>query len=329
MSPRQRKLLPWIALFVIYIVWGSTYLAIRVVVREVPPMAAASLRFMASGLIMGLLALRVDRGQGRPTLRQVLDYSAIGVLLLAGGNGLVMWAETRISSGVASLVVATVPLWLTFFDGLRPGGKPWTTRVWVGTAIGLLGVALVARPGGAGVSAGHWPAILGLEGATLCWTAGALYSQSVRRRLPLFTAAAIEMIAGSAVLLGESRLMGEDLAAFRTASSHVWMGVGYLIVFGSLVGFTAFAYCLNELPASTVGTYAYVNPMVAVTLGRVFLGEPLSAGIVGGAALILVAVVLSTTGRAAPRPAPAVPAPQPPAPMAGAPADAGVEARTA
>jgi drug/metabolite transporter (DMT)-like permease len=316
MSPRQRKLLPWIALFVIYVVWGSTYLAIRIVVREVPPMAAASLRFLAAGLVMGALALRVDRGQDRPTPRQIVDYAVIGLLLLAGGNGLVMWAETRISSGVASLVVATVPLWLTFFDGLRPGGKAWTTRVWIGTAVGLLGVALVARPGGAGVAAGHWPAIVGLEGATLAWTAGALYSQSVRRRLPLFTASAVEMLAGSAALLVESRFMGEDLGLFRAASAHAWLGILYLAIFGSLVGFTAFAYCLNELPASTVGTYAYVNPMVAVTLGSVFLGEPLSAGIVGGAALILLAVVLSTTGRApaasaAPERA-AEPAPVPP-----------------
>lgn len=307
MSPRHRKLLPWIALFVIYVVWGSTYMAIRIVVREVPPMAAASLRFMVAGLVMAALAARVDRGQGRPTRRQLLDYAVIGVLLLAGGNGLVMWAETRIASGVASLVVATVPLWLTFFDGLRPGGRAWTTRVWLGTAVGLLGVAFVARPGADGVSAGHWPAILGLEGATLAWTAGALYSQSVRRRLPLFTASAVEMIAGSIVLLGESRLMGEDLTLFRTASSNVWLGLLYLAVFGSLVGFTAFAYALNELPASTVGTYAYVNPVVAVALGRIFLGEPLSPGIVAGAALILMAVVLSTSQRP---PAPSAPEPE-------------------
>jgi drug/metabolite transporter (DMT)-like permease len=306
MSPRQRRLLPWIALFVIYVVWGSTYMAIRIVVREVPPMAAASLRFLIAGLVMAALAARSDRGQGRPTARQWVDYAVIGVLLLAGGNGLVMWAETRIASGVASLVVATVPLWLVFFDGLRPGGRPWTTRVWVGTAVGLLGVALVARPGGSGVGAGHWPAILALEGATLAWTAGALYSQSIKRKLPLFTASAVEMLAGSVVLFAESRLMGEDLGLFRTASSDAWLGILYLTVFGSLVGFTAFAYCLNELPASTVGTYAYVNPVVAVALGAVFLGEPLSAGIVGGAALILVAVVLSTTGRRA-----AVPPPDP------------------
>ena len=320
MSPRHRKLLPWIALFVIYVVWGSTYLAIRIVVREVPPMAAASLRFLAAGLVMGLLALRLDRGQGRPTARQLLDYAVIGVLLLAGGNGLVMWAETRISSGVASLIVATVPLWLTFFDGLRPGGKAWTTRVWIGTAVGLLGVALVARAGGGGVGPGHWGAILALEGATLCWTAGALYSQSVRRRLPLFTASAVEMVAGSAVLLAESRFMGEDLARFRAASTDAWLGLLYLAVFGSLVGFTAFAYCLNELPASTVGTYAYVNPMVAVTLGSAFLGEPLSAGIVGGAVLILLAVVLTTTNRAPAASGPAQRTPRPaPVPDGAAP----------
>jgi drug/metabolite transporter (DMT)-like permease len=307
MSPRHRRLLPWIALFVIYVVWGSTYMAIRIVVREVPPMASASLRFMAAGLVMAALAARVDRGQDRPTRRQLLDYAVIGVLLLAGGNGLVMWAETRIASGVASLIVATVPLWLTFFDGLRPGGRPWTTRVWIGTAVGLLGVGLVARPGGSGVSSGHWPAILALEGATLAWTAGALYSQSVRRRLPLFTASAVEMVAGSVILFAESRFMGEDLALFRTASSHAWLGLLYLAVFGSLVGFTAFAYALNELPASTVGTYAYVNPVVAVALGWIFLGEPLSAGVVGGAVLILMAVVLSTSRRP---PAPSAPEPE-------------------
>jgi drug/metabolite transporter (DMT)-like permease len=307
MSPRHRKLLPWIALFVIYVVWGSTYMAIRIVVREVPPMAAASLRFLVAGLVMAALAAWRDRGQDRPRLRQWVDYSVIGVLLLAGGNGLVMWAETRIPSGIASLIVATVPLWVTFFDGLRPGGNRWTARVWLGTLVGLAGVVLVARPGGA-MAPGHWPAIIGLEGATLAWTAGALYSQSVRRRLPLFTASAVEMIAGSAALLVESRLMGEDLGLFRAASSHAWLGLLYLAVFGSLVGFTAFAYCLNELPASTVSTYAYVNPVVAVALGSLFLGETLSAGIVGGAALILVAVVLSTTRRPSP---PSAPAPEP------------------
>lgn len=296
MSPERRRLLPWLALGVIYVVWGSTYMAIKVVVQEMPPFAAAGMRFLSAGLVMGLLALRADRGRPRPTPRQWLDYSVIGVLLLAFGNALVMWSEKRIPSGIASLIVATVPLWLTFLDGLRPGGQPWTTRVWTGTLVGLVGVSLVARPEG-GVAAGHWPGILALLAASLSWTIGALYTQALPTRLPVFTASAIEMLAGSVVLFAESRLLGEDLSLFGGASPAAWAALAYLAVFGSLVGFTAFAFCLNELPASTVGTYAYVNPVVAVALGAIFLGEPLSAGLLAGGALILVAVVLTTRAR--------------------------------
>jgi drug/metabolite transporter (DMT)-like permease len=306
LSPRHRRLLPWIALFVIYVVWGSTYMAIRIAVRELPPMAAACLRFLVAGVVMAAIAAVVHRPRRWPSPRQWLDYSLIGILFLGLGNAFVMWSETRIPSGIAALIVATVPLWLTLFDGLRPGGQPWTVRAWLGTLIGLLGAALVARPQG-GVAAGHWPGIVALEVATISWAIGALYSQSVRDRLPLFTAAAVEMLAGSAVLFGESRLMGDDWGRLAQASSSAWLGMLYLVVFGSLVGFTAFAYCLNELPATTVGTYAYVNPVVAVALGAIFLHEPLSPGLLGGAALILVAVVLTTTARMrrAPRQAPA------------------------
>jgi drug/metabolite transporter (DMT)-like permease len=258
-------------------------------------MAAAALRFFTAGLVMTAVAAVADRRHGRPGRRQLLDYALIGVLLLAGGNALVMWAEQRIHSGIAALIVATVPLWLTLLDGLRPGGQRWSTRVWLGTLIGLAGVVLVARPRG-GVEAGHWPAIVGLQLAALVWTVGSLYAQSVPRRLPLFTAAAVEMVAGSLVLFAESRVAGEDLSAFGSASGGAWLALGYLAVFGSLVGFTAFAYCLNELPASTVGTYAYVNPVVAVALGALFLDEPITAGLLVGGALIVGAVILTTTG---------------------------------
>jgi len=128
------------------------------------------------------------------------------------------------------------------------------------------------------MEAGHWPAIALLMVASIAWSIGSLYSQSVPSRLPLFSAAAVEMIAGALVLAAESRLMREDLGRFASASSPAWWALAYLAVFGSLVGFTAFAFCLNELPASTVGTYAYVNPVVAVLLGSLFLGEPVSAG---------------------------------------------------
>jgi drug/metabolite transporter (DMT)-like permease len=245
---------------------------------------------------MGLVALWVDRAHGWPSRRQLLEYSVIGVLLLGLGNGFVMWAEKTIPSGIAALIVATVPLWLTLLDGLRPGGEPWTSRIWLGTLVGLAGVALVARPEG-GVQPGHWPGIIGLLVASISWAIGSLYTKAVPKKLPLFSAAAVEMIAGGAALLAQSWLLGEDLGSVWTASSRAWGALGYLFVFGSLVGFTAFAYCLNELPATTVGTYAYVNPVVAVALGALVLDEPLSAGLLAGAALIIVAVVLTTMRR--------------------------------
>lgn len=295
-AARPRRLLPWLALLVVWVVWGSTYLAMRIVVHEMPPLAAAATRFLAAGAIMAAVALVVDRRHGWPTRRQWIDYSLIGVLLLSVGNSLVMWAEKTVPSGIAALIVATVPVWILLLDGLRPGGQPWTARVWVGTVVGLAGVALVARPEGE-VSAGHGLSILGLQVACLSWTVGSLYAQQVPRRLPLATAAAIEMLAGSAVIFAASRLFGEDWSRLPAASARAWGGVGYLVVFGSLVGFTAFAYCLNELPATTVGTYAYVNPVVAVVLGALVLDEPLTAGLLAGGLLILASVALTTLRR--------------------------------
>jgi drug/metabolite transporter (DMT)-like permease len=177
--------------------------------------------------------------------------------------------------------------------------------VWAGTLIGLAGVVLVARPSG-GIEPGHWPAILALQCATLAWTAGTLYAQGVPSRLPLSTAAAVEMIAGAIALFGISGVTGEDWARFASAGQASWIGLAYLIVFGSIVGFTAFAYCINELPASTVGTYAYVNPVVAVILGAVFLDEKLTPGLLSGGALILVAVLFTTLGKKKAVPAPPV-----------------------
>jgi len=291
-----RRALPHLALGVVWVVWGSTYLGMRVVVAEMPPLVAAGARFAAAGLVMALVAGVVDRGHGRPGRRQLLDYAFVGILLLSVGNGLVMWAERTVPSGIAALIVATVSVWFVLLDGLRPGGQPWTVRVWLGTIVGLVGVSLVARPEG-DVAAEHWLAILALQAACLAWAVGSLYAQSVPKRLPLATAAAVEMLVAAVVLLLASRLLGEDLSSLAAASPRAWGGLAYLAVFGSLVGFTAFAYCLNELPASTVSTYAYVNPAVAVTLGALVLDEPLTAGLLTGGALIIVAVILTTLRR--------------------------------
>ncbi len=288
----RRRLLPLLALGIVYVVWGSTYLAIRVVVQHVPPMAAACLRFTGAGLVMAVIAARADRAW--PTPRQVLDYAVVGTLLLAGANGLVMWAEQRIPSGIAALIIATLPLWLVLLDGLRPGGQPWTPRVWAGSLLGFTGVTLVARPSG-GFGQGHLAGVGALLAATVIWSVGSLYAQSIRSRAPVLTVAAIEMLAAGPVLALESWLSGEPLGRFAAAPAAAWLGLLYLAVFGSLVAFTAFAYCLHELPASTVGTYAYVNPVVAVALGHLVLDEPLSTGLLSGAVLVLAGVVLTTT----------------------------------
>lgn len=293
-SPRAgSRLAAWVCLFVVYVVWGTTYLAIRVVVLEMPPFLAAAARFFTAALVIGLLAFLFERSNGWPTRRQWLDYSLAGLLFLAGGNAAVMWAETRVGSGIAALTVATTPLWLTFLDGLRRGGERWTLRVWIGVAVGLLGVALIARPHES-AGAGHWTGIAALVAGALVWSLGALHVKSVTHQLGTFSATAVEMLAGSAGLLLESRLVGEDVAAMSHASNQAWLGLLYLIVFGAIVGFTAFAYAIHELPASTVGTYAYVNPVVAVFLGWWLLNEPLSAYTIAGAAVIIVAVIVVT-----------------------------------
>ena len=217
------------------------------------------------------------------------------MLLLSVGNSLVMWSERTVPSGIAALIVATVPVWILLLDGLRPGGRPWTARVWVGTAIGLAGVVLVARPEG-DVDAAHWLAIVALQVACLSWTIGSLYAQSVREAAARSPRPPPSRCwpAGALILVG-SRARRRGLVTAGRGVARAWGALVYLVVFGSLVGFTAFAYCLNELPASTVGTYAYVNPVVAVRPRR---ARPARAAHArprsGGGALIVLSVVLTT-----------------------------------
>lgn len=302
MKPTQSSLVPWLALLTIYLVWGSTYLAIRIVVQDMPPFAAAALRFLLAGALMALAAARFDRAHGLPDRRQWLDYGLVGLLLLAVGNGLVMWAERTVPSGIAALVVATVPLWLTLMEGLLSRGASWSARAWLGVTIGLVGVALVAEPGGADFAA-QWPGILALQVASLSWCAGSLYVKRVPKKLPVVSASAVQMLVGGVALVCESLLKGEDWSGLAAAPPAAWGGLLYLVVAGSLVGFTAFAYCLTVMPASVVGTYAYVNPVVAVALGWLILDEPLTRGVLWGGALIVIAVVLATTGNRSPQPA--------------------------
>jgi len=287
----------WTALWLVYVVWGSTYLAIAYVVDTVPPLVGMGLRFGTASLLMGTyVAVRRGRSALRVTPRQVRSAAVIGLLLLLGGNGLVAVAEAaELPSGLAALLVAVIPLWVVLLRWLADD-RPSALTV-VGVALGFVGLAVLLLPGARpdDVAAGAVATVL--LGALL-WSIGSFFA--TRTELPHdgLTTTAIEMAAGSVGLLTVGLLRGErlDVAAVSTSS---WVGLAYLVVFGSLVAFTAYAWLLTAAPVSQVATYAYVNPVVAVALGAVLRDEDVTAvTLVGGAITVLaVAVVVREEGR--------------------------------
>lgn len=278
----------WIALAIVYVVWGSTYFAIALVVQTMPPLLTAGVRFLSAGVILAAFIAIHDRAQLRVTRRQLAGASLVGVLLLAGGNGLVSLGERTVPSGLAALIVASIPLWvvvLRLVAGERVGRD-----IVFGVTVGLFGVAVLVVPGG--VSGQTEPiGLLMLVGATLFWATGSFISPRLGMPRSAWASTAYQMIAAGLLLLvvgsalGETRLV--DLARFSSASL---LGLAYLIVFGSLVAFSAYTWLLQNAPVSLVATYAYVNPVIAVFLGTLFLAEPMTPTMIVGAALILAAV---------------------------------------
>lgn len=283
-----------VAFATLYVIWGSTYLAIRMAVVTWPPLALAAVRFTLAGA--ALYTVLRARGAPAPSRREWGGAVVVGTLLLGGGNGLVCWAEQWVPSGEAALIVASVPLWMTALPWmLRRAPMPHPLAL-AGIALGLGGVALLVGGGDprahAGVSAGAL--ILGriaLLLASLSWSVGSLLS----RRVPLprqpAMASALEMLAAGPVIALGAGLKGEwghfHLVAVTTAG---WTALIYLIVFGSFAGFGSYVYLLKHTSAARASTYAFVNPLVAVILGTLIAHEPLGARTVGAAALIVAAV---------------------------------------
>ena len=259
----------WSALWAVYIVWGSTYLAIRVADRTLPPFLMAGARFILAGALMyGWAVWRGQTRYERPTRSNWVAATIVGGALLLGGNGAVVWAEQRIDSGLTALIVATVPLWLALLGRLVFGQHlSWTAIA--GLALGFGGLAVLVNPSGSHFSGVGVGAVVF---ASFSWAAGSLYS----RRAPLhprpFVATGMEMIAGGILLTIAGLIAGETghvhLAHVGLNPALSW---GYLVVFGSLVGFTAYVWLLRVAPTSLVGTYAYVNPVIAVFLGWALL----------------------------------------------------------
>jgi len=278
----------WIALAIVYVVWGSTYFAIALVVQTMPPLLTAGVRFLSAGLILAAFIAVRDRAQLRVTRRQLAGAALVGVLLLAGANGLVNLGERTVPSGLAALIVASIPLWvvvLRLVAGERVG-----LGVVGGVTVGLIGVAILVVPGG--ISGQTDPTgLLMLLGAPLLWATGSFISPRLQMPRSVWASTAYQMIAAGLLLLvvgtavGETRLV--DLARFSSASL---LGLAYLVIFGSLVAFSAYTWLLQNAPVSLVATYAYVNPVIAVFLGTLFLAEPITPTMIVGAALILAAV---------------------------------------
>jgi drug/metabolite transporter (DMT)-like permease len=286
----------WIALGIVYLVWGSTYLAIRVGVEHLPPLLLAGTRYVIAGALLYPIARRASaatrataRGGARPGAKAWLACAVVGLLLLFAGNGGVSVAETRLPSGVAALLVATVPLWMIVFAWPVEHQRV-TTRAAAGLAIGLAGVAVLV---GAGLSGGGMSGVFIVLGASAAWGLGSVLSH----RLPVpgdaMLAAAIEMLAGGVVLLAVAAASGEFARVHWSAvPASSWIALAYLIGPGSILAFTAYGYALSHLPTAAVSTYAYVNPVVAVLAGIVFLGEQFSWREGLGAALVLASVVI-------------------------------------
>jgi drug/metabolite transporter (DMT)-like permease len=286
-----------VALATVYVVWGSTYLAMRITDRSMPPLLMSSARFLVAGALLYVLT----RNGRRPSAREWLSAAIIGTALLAIGNAGVAWAETRIESGLAALIVASIPLYVAVLDRLFFGRRLSPVAI-LGLVVGFAGVALLVRPGGGG---DLFAAALLLV-TTFAWAAGSLYARGAALPQNPLRAASMQMLAASVVAAAAGLIRGEASQVHAaTFGLEPLLAFGYLVAFGSIAAFSAYAWLLKNVRISVVATYAFVNPVVAVALGSAFLGERITATtlIAGGA--VVVAVVLIVSARA-PRPRAAV-----------------------
>lgn len=292
-----------IAFASIYLLWGSTYIGIRVAVETLPPFAMAAARFIVAG--GALYAFLRWRGVPPPTRRQWRDGAVIGLLLLLGGNGGLAWAEQYVPSGIAALIVGACPLFMVLTDWIWPGGTRPTAGTLVALGIGLAGVAWLVSPWDLrGETAVHPAGVAVILLGSLSWAVGSIYSRRHKSGGDVFLSSAVQMLCGS-VALALAGLLHGDFARLnlRAVSTESWIALVYLTVFGSLIGFSTFVWLLKHSTPARVATYAYVNPVVAVFLGWAMLDEVVTTRTLIASAVIIGAVAIITTRQAKPAPA--------------------------
>ncbi|MCH4890026.1 EamA family transporter [Acidaminobacter sp. JC074] len=285
MSENNKGLIAYLS---VCLFWGSTYLAIRIGVKDFPPSLFAAFRFIIAGSIMFMFAK--FKGYEFPkSLKAIRHQSVIGLLMLLGGTGLVCHAEKTLHSSIASLIISTVPLFIALFD-LVIFKRSKMSKVGIfGLIIGFVGVAVLALAGANNISFDFFGMILAL-GASFFWSTGSMYSSMVKKEGHIVSNIAIQMLAGGIGLLVLGGLSGEFSSLHPTSESM--MALLYLVVFGSIVGYSSYIYVLQVWPASRVGTYAYVNPVVALFLGVLILNEPVNLVIIMSLIIILSGVIL-------------------------------------
>ncbi|HUF12467.1 MAG TPA: drug/metabolite exporter YedA [Longimicrobiales bacterium] len=297
-APRGKLIAAFAA---IYIIWGSTYLAIRFALETLPPFLMAGARFLTAGAI--LYGVLIARGAEHPTRRNWRDGFIVGAFLLLGGNGGVVWAEQYVVSGIAALLVATMPIWIVVFDWLRGTGPRPAPRTMAGIGMGFLGLIILVGPQTLGSGAVPLIPALALVFASISWAWGSLYSRGAVQPSSPMMATAVQMAGGGVLLLLAGLLTGElgelDLAA---VSARSLLALLYLLLAGSIVGYSAYIWLLRHATPAHVSTYAYVNPVVAVFLGWLLASEPITPRLLLAAAVIVggVAVIVTVRGQRVP-----------------------------
>jgi drug/metabolite transporter (DMT)-like permease len=296
-STSRERTFAFAAWIVVCIVWGTTYLAIRVALESVPVALVGGLRFTAAGVIL-IAALRLT-GQPLPSPRSWGAIALSGFLLLVVGNGAVVWAEQYVASGLTAVMVAMVPFWNVLVEAIRPGGERPTVRTLSGLAIGFAGIVVLVWPELFTGTGGNWfvAGVIALQLACAGWALGTSFTKRNAVSPSPAATSAVQMIAAGLMFLTIATVTGEwrELAfTVRSASALL-----YLVVFGSIVAFSAYVYALRHLPIATVSLYSYVNPLIAVVLGSVLLSEPFSRRTLVASALVFagIAVVRSTSGQ--------------------------------
>ena len=283
------------ALLAVYIFWGGTYLAMKFAVETLPPFIMAGIRFITAGAIV--YVWQIIQGGERPKAIHWKNATIVGGLLLFTGNGSIVWAEQMVSSGLAAIIVAIVPLWMTLLAWLWQGGERPRGMVFGGLMLGFIGIMLLVKNSGGEVANGssQWLGYLAILFASVSWAVGSIYSRVAKLPSAPFMAIGMQMLTGGILCLLFGLLTGEasrfDLAQISLQSA---LSLGYLIIFGSIIGFSAYIWLLKAADPTVVSTYAYVNPVVAVILGWVLAGEQMTLQDGMGATVILLAVIIIT-----------------------------------